>query len=236
MSVVALIPARGGSKRIPRKNVRTFAGLPMIGYPIRAAMESGVFDHIVVSTEDEDIARIAEACGAEVPFRRPTELAGDFSTTEDVIRHYLRWEARFTPCMLCCIYPATPFLTPATLVRGKTLLEEHPDARSVVTVTPYPHPVQRALVLEEKGMLRWLFPEHSLQRTQDERLVYHDAGQAYWMRVSSSSDGAEEPLLFRAALPLPLGVYETVDLDTPEDWAFAEELYCLRNRFSGLES
>lgn len=232
MSVVAVIPARGGSKRIPRKNVRTFAGFPVISYPIRAAQESGIFDHIVVSTDDEEIAHVAETWGAEVPFRRPPELAGDFSTTEDVIRHYLRWEVRFIPHILCCIYPATPFLSPSILTRGKAILNEHPEAGSVVTVVPYPHPVQRAFALEESGMLRWLFPEYSLQRTQDARRIYHDAGQAYWLRVPPES-AWDEPLLFRVALPLPLGIYETIDLDTPEDWAFAEELYSLRNPCHG---
>jgi pseudaminic acid cytidylyltransferase len=218
---LALIPARGGSKRIPRKNVRPFAGKPMIGHAIAAAQAAGVFGRIVVSTDDEEIATVARACGAEVPFMRPPELSDDHAGTLPVVAHAiaaLHWpEAQ----PVCCIYPGVPLLDPADLHRALELLHSS-GCDFAFPVLAFASPVQRAMRRDLQGRVQPLQPEHAATRTQDLEPAFHDAGQFYWGWPAAWRKGVS-PHAGGATLVLP--PWRAVDIDTPEDWARAELLY-----------
>ncbi len=223
MSTVCLIPARGGSKRIPRKNVKLFAGRPMIAHSIVAARDSGVFDRIVVSTDDDEIAEVAVAWGAEVPFRRPPELANDLAGTDEVLLHALRWMegAQTLPRYACCLYATAPFVRPADLRIGLDRLREH-GATVAFSVATYPYPIQRALKLNCEGWLEMLWPEHRTTRSQDLPETWHDAGQFYWLDVAAYLQ--ERRLFSSRAVPVPLPRHLVQDIDTPEDWTVAEDM------------
>ena len=227
MSTICLIPARGGSKRIPRKNVRSFAGLPMIAHSIRAAQSAGVFDRILCSTDDEEVAAVAAAAGAEVPFRRPAALATDHATTDQVIQHGLQWLAeQGTPARFaCCLYATAPFARGPDLARGLTLLREH-GASTAVSVTTFPYPIFRALRVNDRKRLEMFWPEHRLTRSQDLPEAWHDAGQFYWLDVARYL--AEGCLFSADAVPVPLPRAQVQDIDTPEDWARAERMFAAR--------
>ncbi|MFA7383730.1 MAG: pseudaminic acid cytidylyltransferase [Desulfurivibrionaceae bacterium] len=222
---VAIIPARGGSKRIPGKNIKPFAGKPMIVYSIEAALQSRLFDRIIVSTDSEQIAAVARQVGAETPFVRPVELADDFTTTADVILHALEWlgehgagEADHT----CCLYATAPFVHPSFLRQGFDLLLQS-GAASVFTVTSYQAPIHRALKIEEDGHLAMVWPEYELTRSQDLPECYHDAGQFYWLDTRRFF--ADKKIYSHDARPLILPRYLVQDIDTPEDWLMAEAMY-----------
>ena len=178
---MAVIPARGGSKRIPRKNIRNFCGQPMIAYAINTAKESGLFERIVVSTEDEEIRTVSLAYGAEVPFSRPKELADDHTATVPVIKHAITacqaigWNAD----IVCCIYPAVPLLQPTDLSRALDLLLENPEAQYSFPITEFPSAVQRALASDERGHVSSIYKEFQLTRTQDLTRAFYDTGQFY---------------------------------------------------------
>lgn len=220
---IAVIPARGGSKRIPRKNIKTFNGKPMIAWSIAAAKESGLFDHIVVSTDDDEIAGIALSFGAEVPFVRPAELANDVAPTVPVIAHAVSACADLGWCAdsVCCIYPCAPFTRAADLVAGLDMLKET-DADYVYPVAEFPHPVQRAMLRSENGGMTFLNPECELMRTQDLPKTYHDAGQFYW---GKSSAWSAMKRMHSEGLGLVVPHWRIVDIDTPDDWQRAELLY-----------
>ena len=220
---IAVIPARGGSKRIPRKNVRPFAGRPMIGYAIQAALDSGVFDRIVVSTDDAEITEVARACGAEVPFIRPKDLADDHAATVPVIAHALNVLELDDSTPACCIYPCVPLLQPTDLVRAWELLSVC-SPEYVFPVASYPSPVQRALLRLPDGLSRPMQPEYMQTRTQDLAPAYFDAGQFYWALASTWRAGLSVHGHART-LVVPEG--RSVDIDTPEDWARAEALFRL---------
>lgn len=222
MSAIAIIPARGGSKRIPRKNIKPFHGQPMIGHSITAALESGLFARVVVSTDDDEIAEVAQACGAEVPFLRPAELASDHAGTVPVVQHALEALAVDVE-FVCCLYAAAPFASATRLREGLALLRARPDMAFVFTVTEFASPIQRALRLTATGGVESLYPEYRQTRTQDLAPAYHDAGQFYWGRRELWRAGAA--LHAAHSLPLVLPRREVVDIDTPEDWALAERLY-----------
>jgi len=221
---VAVIPARGGSKRIPMKNLRPFAGRPIIAYSVTAAIESGVFDRVVVSTDSEAVAATAEELGAEAPFLRPAELADDHTPTAPVIAHALQWLAGHG-CQAehaCCIYATAPFLRPGDLRRGLEILTEH-RVSSVVAVTTFAFPIFRAFTIADDGRLEMLWPEHELTRSNDLPEAFHDAGQFYWLEVESF---LREPRLYRPdSLPVVLPRFLVQDIDTPEDWETAERMY-----------
>ena len=223
---LAVIPARGGSKRIPRKNVKPFAGKPMIGYAIDAARDAGCFEHIVVSTDDDEIAAVAQRLGAEVPFRRPHELATDHAATVPVIQHAIgealaaSWPVR----QVCCIYPGVPLLRPQDLRRALDMLDEG-DSPYVFPVLAFPTPVQRALRRDAAGFVQPLQPEYTLTRTQDLEPAFHDAGQFYWGRTEAWL-GGESP--HKGGRTIVLSHDTAVDIDTPDDWAQAEALFRLR--------
>lgn len=221
MSNVAIIPARGGSKRIPRKNLLPFDGVPMIARSIRTALDSGLFEQVVVSTDDVEIAELALAHGAQVPFLRPAELADDFTGTAAVIMHALEQLPRFD--FACCIYATAPLLQARYLRQGFELLERHPDRSFAFSVCDFAFPVQRALTLDGQGALHALYPEFRNTRSQDLPEAFQDAGQFYWGRSEAWLRG--DVLYSPASLPVILPRYLVQDIDTPQDWKRAEYLY-----------
>lgn len=225
MTAIAIIPARGGSKRVPRKNIKAFHGQPMIAYSIQAALESGLFARVVVSTDDAEIAEVARSWGAEVPFVRPAELADDHAGTVEVIQHAVAAlrEQGEDFAYACCLYATAPFVTPADLARGLEALEGHPDKAYAFTVTDYASPVQRALRLRPDGGVESLYPEFYETRSQDLEPAFHDAGQFYWGRTQAWAQGA--PLHAPHSLPVRLPRHRVQDIDTPEDWQRAEVLF-----------
>lgn len=226
---VAIIPARGGSKRIPGKNIKTFAGKPMIAWSIEAAKESDCFDTIMVSTDDESIADIARAYGAEVPFMRPKSLSDDFTGTIPVIAHAIcalneqHAAAGLAPVTkACCIYATAPFVQPTDIKAGLEQVNK-PGVDYAFSVTSYPFPIQRALKLTDVQRVEMFQPEHFTTRSQDLVEAYHDAGQFYWGRADA---WLAEKLLFTAASsPVVLPRHRVQDIDTPEDWERAEWLF-----------
>lgn len=223
--IVAVIPARGGSKRIPRKNVKEFCGKPMIAWSIGAAKDAGVFDAIVVSTDDEEIAQIAEASGAEAPFRRPKELSDDHTPTVPVIAHALRWfEAQRGPVSFaCCIYATAPFLRPQYLREGLALLESHDDAQFAFSVTSFAFPIFRSLKKNPDGSVGMFWPEHELTRSQDLPEAWHDAGQFYWGRKEAFY--TQNRIFSSRSYAVVLPRHLVQDIDTPEDWTRAERMF-----------
>jgi pseudaminic acid cytidylyltransferase len=221
VSCVAIIPARGGSKRIPRKNLKPFDGVPMIVRSIRTALDCGLFDQVVVSTDDQEIADVARAHGAQVPFVRPVELADDFTGTAAVIVHALSQLPIFD--YVCCIYATAPLLQAKYLRQGHELLVQHPDKSFAFSVTGFGFPVQRALTLDQQGALTSLYPEFRNTRSQDLPEAYQDAGQFYWGRREAWLRG--DVLFSPASLPVILPRHLVQDIDTLEDWKRAEYLY-----------
>lgn len=221
MSHVAIIPARGGSKRIPRKNLMPFDGVPMIVRSIRMALDSGLFDQVMVSTDDEEIAELAQAHGAQVPFLRPSNLADDFTGTAAVIQHALQQLPPFD--YACCIYATAPLLQARYLRQGLELLEQHPEKSFAFSVCSFGFPVQRALTVDGQGALTALYPEFRNTRSQDLPEALQDAGQFYWGRSDAWLRG--EVLYSPASLPVILPRHLVQDIDTLEDWKRAEYLY-----------
>ena len=223
---VAIIPARGESKRIPNKNIRYFAGKPIIAYTIEAAIGSGIFDKILVSTDSEKIADIALAYGAEVPFMRPKELSDDFTPTAPVLLHALRWlkmhglPAKFA----CCIYATAPFVTPEFLKKGFQLIVCK-KVSVVFSVTHYPFSIFRALSINAKGFLEMILPEHENTRSNDLPETYHDAGQFYWL--DSEKFMKTQKIYAYDSLPVIIPYFFVQDIDTPEDWETAEVNYAV---------
>ena len=220
MKTIAITTARGGSKRIPRKNIKEFCGKPILAYSIEAAKNAGIFDTVMVSTDDEEIAAIAKEYGAEVPFYRSEKTANDYAATKDVLMEVLEeYEKRGEHFdSLCCIYPTAPFLTADKLQKAAALLEEK-QADSVVPVVRFGFPPQRGVVMED-GYLKFKWPEYELARSQDLEPFYHDAGQFYFMR--SESFHAQEKLVMAKTVPLELDEMEVQDIDNEVDWKMAE--------------
>ncbi len=224
MTTVAIIPARGGSKRIPGKNIRPFAGLPMIAHSIRAAAAAQVFDRILVSTDSDEIAAIARQYGAEVLFRRPPELATDEAGTDAVLLHALRWlaDSGRPADFFCCIYATAPFLQPEYLRQGLALLREK-QATTAFSVTTYPYSIYRSLKTNSRGCLEMIWPENRQKRSQDFPEALHDAGQFYW---GDTPKYLQEGRLFSShAVPVLLPRDLVQDIDTPEDWEIAERMH-----------
>jgi pseudaminic acid cytidylyltransferase len=239
-SAVAIIPARGGSKRIPRKNVKLFAGLPMIAHSIKAARDSGVFDRIIVSTDDAEIIEIANAYGAETPFMRPPELANDYATTSSVLLHALDF-LKTNGCevkMFSCIYATAPFLRAIDIRRGFELLRTS-GATSALTVTAYAFPVFRALKMESTGRVNFLWPEYRVTRSQDLPIAYHDAGMCYifntehFIALKGQYPDGQMPIILQDAVPIILPSTMVQDIDTPEDWERAEQLLAMLSTSQG---
>jgi pseudaminic acid cytidylyltransferase len=221
---LAVIPARGGSKRIPRKNILPFCGKPIIAWSIAAARESGCFDRVIVSTDDAEIAQVARDAGAEVPFVRPAELSDDHTGTIAVVRHAIEWQAAHgeTPGLVCCIYATAPFLVGDDLRRGLDVLERS-GGDFAFSVTKYPFPIQRAIRIDAAGRVAMFDPEHFKTRSQDLEEAYHDAGQFYWGRATAWLEA--ETLFGPASAPVLLAAHRVQDIDTPDDWERAEWMF-----------
>ena len=226
---IAVIPARGGSKRIPRKNVKLFCGKPIMSWTIQAAIDSGLFDHVIVSTDDDEIANISKSLGAKVPFLRTDELSTDETPTRAVvinaineaIKHYGR------PEYVCCAYATAVFLTPETLQQGfKTLIDK--DAEFAFSVTSFPSPIQRALKILPSGRLEMFNAEHRFSRSQNLELAYHDAGQFYWGRTEAFLD--DLPIFSKHSVPIIMPRFLVQDIDTQEDWTTAEYMLKSMNK------
>ncbi len=221
---IAIIPARGGSKRIPGKNIKLFAGQPIISYSIKAALASGLFQRVIVSTDSEEIAEVSRAYGAETPFVRPIGLADDFTTTADVIMHALDWleNHEASVSQACCLYATAPFVQISSLGEGLDILERS-GAASVFTVTTYPASIYRALKQESDGRLAMVWPEYELTRSNDLPDTFHDAGQFYWLDARRFMI---EPRIYSPdSRPIVLPRYLVQDIDTPEDWLTAEAMF-----------
>lgn len=217
---IAVIPARGGSKRIPRKNVKEFAGKPMIAYAITAARESGLFEHVIVSTDDVQIGEVAREWGAETPFVRPQDLANDYTATAPVIAHAIE-EYRLQGLdaeYVCCIYPGVPFLQIDDLSQALEQLEQS-DADFSFPVTEFPSVIQRALKRDGRGYLTPFYPEHELTRTQDLEPAYYDAGQFYWGKADA---WLNSPKIHSQGVGYVIPAWRVVDIDTLDDWQRAE--------------
>ena len=222
MGSIAIITARGGSKRIPRKNVKLFCGKPIITYSIEAALKSGLFEEVMVSTEDEEIARIAREAGAQVPFMRSSESAGDHASTDDVLLEVLAaYKERGREFdSFCCLYPTAPFVTAEKLRTAMGLLDK---ADSVMPVVPFSFPPQRCMILNEEGELRMKWPEHAKTRSQDLEPYYHDCGQCYCCRTAPFLEYKTTDLPHM--VPMIMSELEVQDIDNPDDWEIAELKY-----------
>ena len=222
--VVAIIPARGGSKRIPRKNCKLFHGKPMITWSISAALASGMFDQVIVSTDDEEIATISKETGAVVPFRRPAHLADEFTPTRPVINHAIEKLSRHIGdiSFVCCIYPTAPFLSKTVIQQsGKKILDK--KANFVFSCTSYAYPIQRALKINKLKEVEMFWPENLAKRSQDLEEAFHDAGQFYWGSKDAFLSGRS--CFDTGSLPWVLPRYLVHDIDTPEDWKRAELIF-----------
>lgn len=217
-----MIPARGGSKRIPRKNIRPFCGRPMIAWSISAAACSGCFDRIVVSTDDNEVASVAKAEGAEVPFVRPEALSDDYTATRAVIAHAIRALALDPKDAVCCLYATAPFVVPDDLRAGLDLLCAG-GCSYVFPVTHYAFPIQRALRMDASGRVEMFQPDQFQTRSQDLEEAVHDVGQFYWAHASQWQ--RETPIFGPGAIGLPIPRHRAQDIDTPEDWDMAERLF-----------
>lgn len=225
MSRLAIITARGGSKRIPKKNIREFCGKPILAYSIEAALSSGLFDHVMVSTDDTEIAQIAKKYGAEVPFFRSEVTSGDFATTNDVLAEVLaEYEKRGRHFdIACCIYPTAPFVTAQKLTSAVEQLEAS-DADTLIPVVSFSYPPQRAMVVEQ-GRLVFKYPEYLDSRSQDLQPHYHDVGQFYVFRTERFA--VNQKLMVGNILPLIVSELEVQDIDNLTDWKIAEMKYRL---------
>lgn len=221
---IAVIPARGGSKRIPRKNIKIFCGQPIIAWSISAVQRSNCFDRIIVSTDDPEIAEVAKAYGAEAPFIRPSDLSNDHIGTIPVIAHAISWcnanDQQVNEA--CCIYATAPFVQAQDLQEGFNVLHES-DADYVVSVTDFPFPIQRALRINAERKVEMIQPEHIYTRSQDLEEAWHDAGQFYWGKASSWLEN--KSIFSNKTFPIILPRERVQDIDTIEDWKVAELKY-----------
>jgi len=221
--VVAIIPARGGSKRIPRKNIKDFYGKPLIAYSIEVAIKSQLFTKIIVSTDDEEIASIAKEYGAEVPFMRPKELSDDFTGTGDVVNHALKWLEKNGETFeyACTIYATAPLLQSKYLIEGYNALKKT-TAINAFSATSMPFPIQRTFKVNDEGRCDMFTPEHYMTRSQDLEEAYQDAGQFYWTKLDQTSN---EIMFGKDSIPVILPRHLVQDIDTLEDWDRAEYMY-----------
>ena len=223
MKNIAIITARGGSKRIPKKNIREFCGKPIIAYSIEAALASGVFDTVMVSTDSEEIAEIAREYGAEVPFLRSEATSNDYATTVDVLNEVLAQYAKqgIHFDQMCCIYPTAPFVTGEKLKTAFERLEES-GADSVIPVVAFSFPPQRGFTVTD-GRVSYAFPEYAMARSQDLQPIYHDCGQFYVTRIAAFEE--KHTVITDNTVPLVMPEEEVQDIDNLSDWVLAEAKY-----------
>ena len=221
---IAVIPARGGSKRIPRKNIRVFCGKPIIAYSIAAAQQTGLFDQVVVSTDDEEIATVAREFGATTPFIRPKEIADDFTGTNAVVKHAVAWfNAQSNDVThACCLYATAPLVQANYITEGYEALSRS-DAAFAFSVTSYAFPIQRAVRITPDGRVDAIYPEHRMTRSQDLEHAYHDAGQFYWGTARAFLE--DMPLFAPHSIGVILPRHLVQDIDTLEDWDQVELMH-----------
>ena len=221
---IAVIPARGGSKRIPRKNIKLFAGKPMIEHSIQVAIESKVFDKIIVSTDDHEIAEVAKSCGAEVPFFRPEKLSDDYATTTEVISHAIEYFKGngLQLKAVCCIYATAPFIQVEDLKKAESIFRTG-NWQYVFSATSFGFPIFRSIKKNENGSVEMFYPEYFNTRSQDLPEAYHDAGQFYWGKPEAWLEGKRIFDTWSTIVQLPR--WRVQDIDTMEDWERAEKLY-----------
>jgi pseudaminic acid cytidylyltransferase len=232
--IIAIIPARGGSKRIPQKNIRSFCGKPIIQYSIEAAIQSDVFDRVIVSTDSDDIAAIAERCGAEVPFRRPAYLSDEFATTLRVIQHAIAaTTADENPVKFaCCIYGTAPFVTPTDIKAGFERIKNLSTPHFVLPVTTFPYCIFRSLRMTQSFEGEMFYPKDESTRSQDLPEAWHDAGQFYWAGESTWMQA--KGILSAKLIGIPIPRHRVQDIDTPEDWRRAELMFELLSKESDV--
>ena len=221
---VAVIPARGGSKRIPRKNIKDFCGKPLIAYSIKTAVNTGIFDDIIVSTDNKEIADVAKEYGAKVPFIRPNALSGDFSTTGDVMVHAMKWIQKNIDSIsvVCCIYATAPFIQKEDLLNAYEVFKTNKWSY-VFSATTFPFPIQRAIKRLDNGGITMFQPEHFETRSQDHEEAYHDAGQFYFGKPEAWLNN--EKIFESKSEVVVLPKWRVQDIDTYEDWISAEYLF-----------
>lgn len=231
MKNIAVIPARGGSKRIPRKNIRSFLGKPMIAYSIEAALKTGLFHRVIVSTDDNEIAEIAQTYGAETPFVRPKELSCDYSGTMEVIQHTINWLLKNDEKIdeVCCIYATAPFVQQKEIKQGFEILKSS-SWQYVFSATRFDSPVFRGFKRRTDQGIEMLFPEHYQDRSQDLPEIWHDAGQFYWGKLNAWLEGLAVFEPWSTMIELPR--WRVQDIDTIDDWQRAEIIHQLmQNQF-----
>lgn len=228
MSTLAIIPARGGSKRIPRKNIKDFLGKPIIAYSIEAAKASMLFDEIMVSTEDEEIAKVAQKYGAKVPFFRTQKASSDFATLADVIIEVLNGykEAGHIFETICCILPTAPLISSSRIIEAYNKLNKE-DFDSLCPVVAFTYPIFRALQINENNNLEMIWPEYLITRSQDLKPAYHDSGSFYW--INNEALMQQKSLFCKKGGALVIPEMEVQDIDTIEDWEVAELKFRIRN-------
>lgn len=221
---VCIIPARGGSKRILKKNIKSFCGKPIIGWSIEAAIASKCFDKIIVSTDDNKIAKIAKKYGAEIPFVRPKSLSDDRTPTAKVISHAIKWLKNNyeKPLHVCCIYPTAPFINSRDLRKGLKIIKKK-NSNYVFGVTNFAYPIQRSFKIKKDKTLKMLFPKYYKHRSQDLDEVFHDAGQFYWGKTSAWLNKIE--IFSKNSIPILIPRTRALDIDTIEDWKIAEKMF-----------
>jgi pseudaminic acid cytidylyltransferase len=231
MRAIAVIPARGGSKRIPKKNIKDFDGIPIIAWSIKVAIDSGLYDSVIVSTDDHEIAQVAIRYGASVPFIRPSNLSDDFANTFDVVRHAVQWliDNKHAIDAVCCIYATAPFLQKDDLSIGQNFLRD-PSVDFSFSVTPYDFPIQRAIKLNQFNQPAIYNPEYFKARSQDLEKLFHDAAQFYWGKVQAWL--SEKSCITSKARAVVLPRYRVLDIDDEDDWFQAEMLFkCYKSQF-----
>ena len=228
---LAIIPARGGSKRIPKKNIKDFCGRPIISYSINAAIKSSLFDIVMVSTDSEEIVSLAKEYGAEVPFLRSNRTSDDYATTSDVLEEVLvRYkDIGYTFDCFCCIYPTAPLVTATKLNEAFTLFEDK-KAEAVLPVVKYSYPPQRAIVIKD-GLASFQYIENRFARSQDLEAIYHDAGQFYFLRTEEFVK--QHDLVLKKTIPLIVNELEVQDIDNETDWKLAEIKYRMAVKTDG---
>tara|TARA_B110000116_G_scaffold254078_1_gene251308 strand:- start:1655 stop:2344 length:690 start_codon:yes stop_codon:yes gene_type:complete len=229
MNKIAIIPARGGSKRILKKSIKKFLGTPIIAYSIKAALESNLFDEIIVSTDDKEISDIAKKYGAKVPFFRSSKNSDDFATTFDVLKEVLKnykdRNANFE--FGCCIYPAAPLVSRELLIKGYDKISKE-NWDTVLPIVEFNHPIERAMQLDTKNRLKFILPENSTKRTQDVKKTFHDTGQFYWFNVEKLLKN--DCLISENTSGFIVSQNDTQDIDNSEDWRLAESKYKFKNK------
>jgi len=221
---VAVFPSRGASKRIPRKNIKQFCGKPIIAWPIEVAKQSGLFEHILVSTDDEEIAEVSKSFGTEVPFMRPADLSDDYTGTTDVIAHAVSWmhKQKWQMEAVCCIYATSVFFTVADLKKGFDALNTG-EWSFAFSVTDFEYPVFRSFREHPEGGVEMFFPEHFEKRSQDLPIALHDATQFYWGKPTAWLNKLK--MFERHSCPIKIPRWRVQDIDTEDDWKRAELMF-----------